>query len=175
MKTIADLWENHHLYNWKGEICPSMASNISDLSWQLENNFMGMYKDLTCTSLKWWCGSQYTRNNSIQKSQQRQEVWAWLNDSRKAPSENQEKMKSSHPPNVYLAIGDENVNPQRSTNLDQNGKYAPVWHRMCDRSKRSNDIKSSISKYVILVVWIHNWIIPTYPRCTSWMEKHDGI
>ena len=48
--------------------------------------------------------------------------------------------------------------------------YAPVWHRMCDKSKRSNDIKSSINKYVILVIWIHNWIRPIDQRGVSQKE-----
>ena len=60
-------------------------------------------------------------------------------------------MKSNHQPDVYLIIGDDYANPWRSTNLDQKGEYAPVGHRMCDRSERLNDIKSSIINYAILV------------------------
>ena len=135
----------------------------------------GCIKDLTCTPLKWWCGNLCTWSNSTQESWQYRKMWAWLKDSIKAPLENRDKMKSNHQPDVYLITRDDHANPWRSTNLDRKGEYAPIWHRMCDRSKRSNHIKSSIINYAILVTWIYNWIIPTDLRCTSRMKKHDGI
>ena len=70
--------------------------------------------------------------------------------------ENQDKMKSNHQPGAYLIIGDDHANQWGSTNLDRKGEYALVWHRMCDRSERSNDIKSSIINYAILVIRTHN-------------------
>ena len=56
MKTATDLWENHHLYSWKKEICPSMASDVSGLSWWLVNNSMGMRKrsDMYSTEMVMW-------------------------------------------------------------------------------------------------------------------------
>ena len=89
--------------------------------------------------------------------------------------ENQDKMKSNHQSSVYLVTGDDHANQWGSTNLDQKRKYAPVRHQMCDMSEKSSDLKSSIIKHAILVIHVHNWIIPIDPRGISRKEKHDDI
>ena len=38
------------------------------------------------------------------------------------------QMKSNHQPDVYLITGDDHANPWRSTDLDREDEYAPLWH-----------------------------------------------
>ena len=54
-------------------------------------------------------------------------------------------------------------------------KYAPVWHQMCGRWKKSDGTKSSITKCVILIIHVHSWIGPIDQRNVSQKEKHDDI
>ena len=44
---------------------------------------------------------------------------------------------------------------------------------MCDRLKKSGDLKSSIIKHAILVIHVHNWIRPTNQKGVPQKEKHD--
>ena len=75
--------------------------------------------DLVYTPLKWWYSSLCAWNNSIKESWQYQKVWAWLNDSRKAPLENQDKIKADHQLDMYHINEDDHANQWRSTNLNQ--------------------------------------------------------
>ena len=49
-----------------------------------------------------------------------------------------------HRPGVYLITVDDHVNQWGSINLDQDGEYAPVWHRECNMSKKSDELRSSM-------------------------------
>ena len=42
-----------------------------------------------------------------------------MNDSRKAPLENHDKMKANHQPYVYLVTGDDHTNQWRYKNLNR--------------------------------------------------------
>ena len=76
---------------------------------------------------------------------------------------------------MYLVTGDDHANQRRSKNLNRNGKYAPVWHQRCNKPGKSNDIKSCIGRYVILVIRIHNSITLIKLRCIYRIKEHDGI
>ena len=151
MREYASVW--HQMY-------PICLDNSRITPW-------GCIRDLTCTPLKWRCGNLCAWSNSTRESRLYQKVWAWRNDSRKAHMENQDKMKLNHQLGAYLVTRDDHANQWGSTNLNQKRKYAPVWHQMCDRSEKSSDLKSSIIKHAILVIHVHNWIIPTDPRGIS--------
>ena len=50
-------------------------------------------------------------------------------------------------------------------------KYAPVWHRMCDRSEEQHDMKSSIVEHVTSVK-----IRKSHPKreyAPVWHRMHD--
>ena len=49
-------------------------------------------------------------------------------------------------------------------------EYAPVWHQICDRSKKSGDIKSSIIEHVISVIQIKSKHLGN----VSQDKKHDS-
>ena len=102
---------------------------------------MGCIRNLTCTPLKRWYGSLCTWDNFVQESQQYQKARAWLNDSRKVPLENQDKMKANHQVGVHLITRDDHENQWRSTNLNQNGNIPQygircvvgqniIWHQI---------------------------------------------
>ena len=46
-----------------------------------------------------------------------------------------EQNEIEHRPGVYLITVDDHVNQWGSTNLNQDGEYALVWHRECNMSK----------------------------------------
>ena len=53
-------------------------------------------------------------------------------------------MESNHQPDVYLITEGGHANQWGSTNLDQDGEYASVWHRECNISKKIDELKSSM-------------------------------
>ena len=85
---------------------------------------MGMYKRSDMYFTEWWYESLCAWDNSIKESWQNHKVWACLNDSRKAPLENHDKMKANHQPGVYLVIGDDHTNQWRSINLNWKGNMS---------------------------------------------------
>ena len=105
MREYASVW--HQMY-------PICLDNSRITPW-------GCIRDLTCTPLKWWYESLCNWDNSVQESWQYQKIRARPNVSRKAPLENQGKMKSNHQPGVYLVTGDDHANQWRSTNLNWRG------------------------------------------------------
>ena len=43
-----------------------------------------------------------------------------------------------------------------STNLDRNGEHALVWHQMCDRSEKPDELKSPVIECAIQVIHVYN-------------------
>ena len=54
-------------------------------------------------------------------------------------------------------------------------EYAPVWNQVCDRSKKSNGLKSSIIECVVLVIHVHNWIRLTNKKGVPQKGRYDDI
>ena len=90
----------------------------------------GCMRDLVCTPLKWWYESLCAWDNSIKESWKYKKIWAWLNDSRKAPLENQDKIKTDHQLGMYLINGDDHANQWRSTTLNQS-ENMPQYGNRC--------------------------------------------
>ena len=70
-----------------GEICPCGASDVTDLSWWLISNSMGMYRRSDMYPVKWRCENPWARDDSIRKSHWHRKVWTWWNDPRANPLE----------------------------------------------------------------------------------------
>ena len=122
----------------------------------------GHIGDLTYTPLKWWCGSLCIWDIYIQESWQHQKIWAWPNDSIKAPPEDQGKMKSNHQPNVHLVTGDVHANQWRSTNLNRIGNM-PQYGIRCVIGRKNQMVSSHLS----------SGARPSSSKSITQKEKHD--
>ena len=54
-------------------------------------------------------------------------------------------------------------------------EYAPIWNQTCDRSEKSNGLKSSIIECTVLVIHIHNRIRHTNQKGVPQKGKYDDI
>ena len=100
-----------------------------------------------------------------------QKVWAWLNGPKKAPLGNHDKITNSASSRKWRW----SCNSMKIYKSQLKWKYALVRHHMYGRSKKSENIGSSIIKCPIPIIYIHNWIRSKHHRGISQKKKHDGI
>ena len=125
------------------EICPSIASDVTDLSGWIMSDSMGVYRRSDMYPVKWWCENLWAWDDSIRKSHWHRKVWAWWNESRRSHPESHDKMRSNSQPNTCLITEDDHENQRGFINLVRKRKYAPVWRRECNVSKKIDELKSS--------------------------------
>ena len=75
---------------------------------------------------------------------------------------------------MYLVNGYDHANQWRSKNLNQN-ENIPQYDIKCVVGRKSDGTKSSITKCVILVIHVDNWIRSIDQKSVSQKKKCDDI
>ena len=106
-----------------------------------------------------------------------QKVWAWLNGPKKAPLGNHDKITNSASSRCVSRKWRWSCNSMKIYKSQLKWKYALVRHHMYGRSKKWENIGSSIIKCPIPIIYIHNWIRSKHheasPRRKSMMVSKD--
>ena len=117
-----------------------------------------------------WIRSTYQKVSLRRKSMETskyQKVWAWLNGPKEAPLGDHDKLTNRSSSQCVSRKWRWLWNSMKIYKSQPKGKYAPVWHQMYGRQKKSNNIRSSIIKCAISIIHIHNWIRSKHQRDVS--------
>ena len=102
-------------------------------------------------------------------------VWAWLNGLKEALLGDHDKITNRSSSRCVSCKWRWSCNSMKIYKSQSKGKYAPVWHQMYGRSKKLDNIRSSIIKCAIPIIHIHNWIGFKHHTGISQKKNHDGI